>query len=343
MMVGPEAEATPHASTHGEKTVAYRYLVGASEEVHMEAAADSESAHQTRLRGVVLVLLAGTLWSIGGIVVRLIPDATAWQIVFYRSLTSVLALTVFILVRYRGAFGKAVRAAGVTGVVAGCCLSTAFICWIFSLMYTTVANALFLLTTQPFITACLAFVLLRERVLRITWLTMSLAIVGVGVMLSESLALGTLTGNLLALGAALGISSFTVALRKGKEVDMFPAAWWAGGVATIMAAGMMHISGQDFIVGAWEFSMCAVLGIVQMGFGLVAYTAGSRYLPAAELTLLSLTEVILGPIWVWLGVGEVPSFWTLVGGMIMLAAVVWRALYEVWEQTPYAVKRQHNP
>ncbi len=299
----------------------------------MEAAADSGSAHQFRLNGVVLVLLAGTFWSIGGIVVRLVVEATAWQIVFYRSLTSAFTLTVFILVRYRGAFWNALRTAGVTAGVARLCLSVAFVCWIFAVMYTTVANALFLLTTQPFITALLALVLLRERVLRITRLTMSLAIVGVGVMLSESLALGTLAGNLLALGAALGISSFTVALRQGKETDMFPAAWWAGGFATVIAAGMMQANGQTFGVGTWDLGMCTILGVVQISFGLMAYTAGSRYLPAAELTLLSLTEVILGPIWVWLGIGEVPSPWTLAGGMIMLAAVVWRALYEVWEQT----------
>ncbi len=298
----------------------------------MEVAADSESAHPTRLHGVGLVLLAGTFWSIGGIVVRLMVEATAWQIVFYRSLTSVLTLTVFILIRYRGAFWNALRVAGSTAIVAGLCLSVAFVCWIFAVMYTTVANALFLLTTQPFITALLALVLLRERVLRITWLTMSLAIVGVVVMLRESLALGTLAGNLLALAAALGISGFTVALRKGKEIDMFPAAWWAGGFATVMAAGMMHVNDQAFGVGVWDLSMCTILGVVQISLGLIAYTAGSRYLPAAELTLLSLTEVVLGPIWVWIGIGEVPSPWTLAGGAIMLAAVIWRALYEVWEQ-----------
>ncbi len=91
----------------------------------------------------------------------------------------------------------------------------------------------------------------------------------------------------------------------------------------------MRANGHAFRVGAWDFGMCTVLGVVQIGFGLMAYTAGSRYLPAAELALLALTEVILGPIWVWLGVGEVPSRWTLVGGMIMLLAVVWRALYDI--------------
>jgi drug/metabolite transporter (DMT)-like permease len=134
-----------------------------------------------------------------------------------------------------------------------------------------------------------------------------------------------LFGNLIALGAALGLSGFTIALRKGKDLDMFPATWWAGSFASLLAAGMLLTHGHALTVGLWDFGMCTILGVVQIGCGLMAYTVGSRYLPAAELAMLSLTEVILGPIWVWLGVGEVPSRWTLLGGMIMLVAVAWQA------------------
>ncbi|MDH3598264.1 MAG: DMT family transporter [Candidatus Tectomicrobia bacterium] len=299
----------------------------------MEAAMEPGTTPRTRSYGVMLVLLAGTFWSIGGIVVRLIMEANAWQIVFYRSLSLAMTLALVVLIRYQGNFWNALRSAGVIAAVAGGCLSVSFVCWIFALMYTTVANALFLLTTQTFLTALLAFALLGERVPRITWLTMSLATIGVGVMLSEGLALGTLSGNLFALGAAFGLSGFTVALRKGKEVDMFPATWWAGIFSTVFAACMLQANGLAFSVGVWDLGMCTILGVVQIGCGLIAFTAGSYYLPAAELALLALTEVILGPIWVWLGVGEVPSAWTLVGGMIMLVAVIWRALYEVRRQS----------
>ena len=135
---------------------------------------------------------------------------------------------------------QAVHAAGVMAAVAGMCMAIAFASWIFALMHTTVANALFLLTTQPFLTAILARVILGERVHRTTWLTMSLALVGVGVMVRESLTLGTLFGNLIALGAALGLSGFTIALRKGKDLDMFPATWWAGSFASLLAAGSLR-------------------------------------------------------------------------------------------------------
>jgi drug/metabolite transporter (DMT)-like permease len=281
----------------------------------------------TYIKGVTLVLLAGMFWSIGGIVVRMIEHANAWQIVFYRSLALAITLTVVILWRQRGGVLEAFRKARVIAALAGFCLSLGFACWIFALTHTTVANALFLLTTQPFITAILALLVLGERVLRITWLTMGLTIAGVGVMMSEGIAVGTLFGNLMGLGAALGLSGFTVAIRKGRAVDMFPAAWWAGVFAILLSGGMLLVKGQSFGMSSWDLGMCTILGVVQIGFGLMAFIAGSRYLPAAELALLSITEVILGPIWVWLGVGEVPSRLTLVGGAIVLTAVVWRALY----------------
>lgn len=285
-------------------------------------------------KGATLVLLAGVFWSTGGIIVRLITHASAWQIVFYRSLALAITLAVVILWRQHGSFLETFRRTGILAAVAGCCLSVGFACWIFALTHTTVANALFLLATQPFVTALLARLLLGEPVVRITWLTMSLAIVGVGVMMSEGIVVGTQFGNLIGLGAALGFSGFTVALRKGREVDMFPAVWWAGMFATLMAAGMLVAQGQSFSIVGWDLGMCSILGAVQIGFGLIAYTAASRYLPAAELSLLALTEVILGPIWVWLGVGEVPSGFTVLGGAIVLLAVVWRTLYELRRPLP---------
>lgn len=284
-------------------------------------------------KGVMLVVLAGLLWSTGGIVVRLIEHATAWHIVLYRSLTLTLTLSIVIFWHQRGNTLRAFRQARVIAGVAGFSLSLGFACWIFALTQTTVANALFLLATQPFMTAILALPILGERVPRLTWITISLALVGVSVMLSEGLAGGTMFGNLMGLGAALGFSGFTVALRKGREVNMFPAVWWAGFFSTLMAAGMLLAHAQSLGIGVWDLKLCTILGVVQVGFGLMAYTAGSRYLPAAELALLAIIEVILGPVWVWIGIGEVPSRFTVMGGMVVLAAVVWRAVYG-WHRPP---------
>ncbi|ETX06949.1 DMT family transporter [Candidatus Entotheonella palauensis] len=298
------------------------------------AAGEQHAARGTHRRGVILVLLAGTFWSISGIVVRLIEHAQPWQIVFYRSLTLMLALTVWISHRHRGQMGSAFRSAGGRAVAAGLCLSLAFTCWVFALTQTTVANALFLLTTKPFIAAILGRVILRERVAPITWVAMTLALIGVAIMVNEGMILGALWGDLMALATALSMSGFTIALRSGKSTDMFPAVWWGGGFATLIAAVMLGVRSQSVWVSGWDFGMCSVLGVVQIGFGLIAYTAGSRFLPAAELVLLSLIEVLLGPIWVWLGVGEVPSGPTLLGGVIVLTAVVWRAGHDFRSATP---------
>uniref|UniRef100_UPI001177EEDA DMT family transporter n=1 Tax=Candidatus Entotheonella palauensis TaxID=93172 RepID=UPI001177EEDA len=130
----------------------------------MDTAGEQHAAQATHLKGVILVLVAGTFWSISGIVVRLIEQAQPWQIVFYRSLTSMLTLTVWIAYQHRGQMGAAFRAAGGRAVTAGLCLSLAFTCWVFALTQTTVANAMFLLTTKPFIAAILGRLILRERV-----------------------------------------------------------------------------------------------------------------------------------------------------------------------------------
>ncbi len=148
-------------------------------------------------------------------------------------------------------------------------------------------------------------------------------------MVGEGIVVGTLFGNLAGLGAALGFSGFTVALRRGKAVDMLPAVCLAGAFASIASGMMILLVAQTFVVSMHDLSLCVVLGVVQIGFGLIIYTMGSRHVPAAELALLSLTEVILGPIWVWIGVGEVPSVLTLVGGTIVLAAVAGRAILAV--------------
>lgn len=287
--------------------------------------------------GVCLVLLAGVFWSIGGIIVRLIEAATEWQIVLYRSIALVIMLLAYLALRNPGALGTAFRKAGRTAIVAGLSLAAGFTCWIFALTHTTVANAMFLLAAAPFMTAILARIAIGEKVRRTTWWTMSVAVVGVGVMVAEGAAIGTLSGNIAGLGAASGFAGFTVALRRGKTVDMTPAVCLAGTFAAIAACTMVLILGHGFVISIHDGTLCATLGVVQIGCGLIFYTIGSRYVPAAELALLSLTEIVLGPVWAWLGVGETPSGLTLIGGAVVLTAIVAQALFGVRRRPPVGV------
>jgi len=278
-------------------------------------------------RGVALVGLAGVIMSIGGIGVRLIESAGSWQILFYRSLALIATLLVVLSIRSRGDLLGAFRGAGLPAVAAGLCLSFSFSGFIFSLGYTTVANTMFLLAAAPFLAAVLGLLVLGEAVRRATWLAMAAALAGIGVMVWEGFARGNPLGDLTALIAALGFAGFTVALRWGKTRDMRPAVCWAA-LFTLAAAGFMIALGGagGFTISAWDLGLCAIMGAVGIGAGLLVYTAGSRYLPAAELALLALTEVVLGPIWVWLGIGETPSLAVLLGGAIVLGAIAGNAL-----------------
>ena len=157
------------------------------------------------VKGVVLVLIAGCFWSIAGLVVRLMDDASEWQILFYRSLALVITLLIYLGLQNRGNLFGAFRRAGLYAVLAGAFLSIAFACWIFAMTHTTIANALFVLSAAPFLAAIFARVFIGEQVKPTTWLYMLLASLGVAVMVVEGIAVGTLAGNLLALAAATGI------------------------------------------------------------------------------------------------------------------------------------------
>lgn len=293
-------------------------------------AAGAPAREPAYLRGVLLVMLAGGFWSLGGLLVRLVEVAGAWQILFYRS--AALAVTIFciLLLSYRGAVFARIRAAGWPAAAGGLCLSFGFTGWIFALLNTTVANGVFMLSAAPLAAALLARVILKEPVHRATWLAMVAAVVGVGVMVAGGIGAGRLFGNFMAMLAMLGFSGFAVALRWGRGGDMLPAVLWAGVFAAVVAAsqaGDLAITGRDL-------SICISMGTLQIGLGLVCFTRGSRVVPAAELALLSLTEVVLAPVWVWLALAEVPSASTLVGGAIVLAAVAGRALAGLRRRPP---------
>jgi drug/metabolite transporter (DMT)-like permease len=285
------------------------------------AAAGLPARDPLYLRGVVMVMIAGSFWSLGGILYRLVEAAGPWQVLTYRSAALVVTLGLVLLVRYRGRVFAQFRQAGWPAVIGGACLSFAFTGWIFALEHTTVANGVFILAAAPLATAVLAWIVLREALGAATWVAMVVALIGIGVMVAGGFRSGALFGNLMALMSMSGFCGFAVALRVGRAGDMLPAAFWAGlfvAVFSAFMAGDLAVSGRDFSIGA-------VMGVVQIGCGMMLFTTGSRHVPAAELALLALTEVILSPIWVWLWIGEIPSLATLAGGAIVLAAIVGRA------------------
>ena len=272
------------------------------------------------------MLTAGVFWSIAGLAVRLIEFAAEWTILFHRSLTLTVFLLTYIVIFRRGRVAETFRNSGKVAVAAGLVLGVAFCTWIFALTHTTVANALFLLSTAPFIAAIFGWWILRERVPNSTWLFIMIATGGVGVMVFEGVQLGTLFGSIMSLCAATGFALFAVLLRLGKHTDLVPAVFWAGLSAMLVSGFMLLVTDGEFQVVLNDWLLCATMGIFQVGIGLIIFIHGSKYLPAAEITLLSLTEIVLGPLWVWLVIREVPGSLTLVGGVIVLGAIVAQAL-----------------
>lgn len=280
-----------------------------------------------RAKGVTLVLTAGIFWSFAGLAVRLIEFANEWQILFFRSTSLLAFLSVYFLVFHRKRTIEVFRDCGWVGFAAGLALGLAFCAWIHALTHTTVANALFLLSTSPFFAAVLGWWILGERVsVSLFWFIL-LAIFGVGVMVVEGYQLGTLLGTVMGILAATGFGVFAVLLRLGRKKDLVPAVFWAGVCAAIIAGTVIMLTPTTFTVTPWDFGLCALMGVFQVGLGLIIFTRGAIYLPAAEITLLSLTEIVLGPVWVWLVIREVPGILTVVGGIIVLLAIGGQAYF----------------
>ena len=232
-----------------------------------------EPIEVNRKKGVALVLTAGIFWSFAGLAVRLIEHAVEWQILFYRSTTLVGFLCCYILVARRGKFVASIQDGGTLAIKAGFWLSLAFVAWIYALTNTTVANALFMLSTAPFLAAIIGRLILKEVVLPSTWFFVALTTAGVGVMVVEGLQLGTLFGTAMGLCAAIGFALFAVQLRQGRQTDLVPFVLWAGFFASLWAGAMILLTSESFGISMRDWLLCASMGVFQVGVGLVIFFA----------------------------------------------------------------------
>ncbi|NBR90317.1 MAG: DMT family transporter [Rhodobacteraceae bacterium] len=275
--------------------------------------------------GVTLVILAGILWSLQGLVFRQIEVAGAWQVLFWRSLGMLPGLVLFLAWRAKGSPWPALRAVGLAGAVGGLGLVAAFGGAIVAIQSTTIANAVFLFAASPLLAALLGWVILREEVRLATWGAILVAAVGMLVMVREGLAAGALLGNLAALASALGFAAFSVALRFGKSGDMIPAVILGGIFAAVTGFIVLVAQGTPLGLAPRDLMLTLAMGAVILGGGMTLYTLGSRKVPAAEMTLLSMLEVLLAPVWVWLLFNETASTGTFIGGGIVLVAILFNA------------------
>jgi drug/metabolite transporter (DMT)-like permease len=275
--------------------------------------------------GVAMVLTAGVLWSFQALIIRQIDEAGAWTVLFWRSLAMFPVLMLFMAWRSGWAPLQAMRKAGVAGVLGGLGLVVAMSGAIIAFKTTSVANAAFLFAASPFLAAILARAILGEAVASRTWIAIAIAMVGIFIMVREGLDAGAWIGNLAALSSAIGFAAFSVALRWRRIDDSLPTSV-LGGMMAVVVAGLVAVqTGQPLVVAIPDILWCLLMGIFTMSGGMILYTLGSKVVPSAELTLLSNTEVMLAPFWVWLILGETASAGTFVGGAILMVAILFNA------------------
>jgi len=286
------------------------------------SAPEATPAHLLYRNGAIMVIMCGLLWSTAGVGVRYIGDASGWHIVFFRSIGLVITILVVMAWRSKGDLITPLKRTNMLSIVAGVFMGASFFGNIFALLHTSVANVTFLLSSSPFIAALLGWLILGERVKKRTWAAIALTSVGVSVMVGSALTGDGIVGMAFALMMAVSYAAFSVIMRRGKGSDMLPAAL-VGGVFSMLVAA---VAIDDFAISLADLGICLALGFFQMGLGIVLFIYGSKHVPAAELTLLTMLEVILSPIWVWFLFSEHPGYWTLIGGSVIMLGVVVQAI-----------------
>jgi len=281
------------------------------------------AARSGHVLGVVLVLVAALCGSTAGVILRHIEAADGWQILFYRSISFAALVFIVIAVRHGRGTAAAFVAIGRPGLIAAVCLGVAFLAYVIAMLLTTVADAVFILSAAPFVAAVLGWLTLRESVGRVTLIGMVVALAGIAVMVSKDVAGGSLAGAMVAFVACFGYAACVVALRAAPDTDMMPAVCLAGVVAFVIS---LVFVGGDLSISPRDLGLSVLLGTGQIGLQYILISLAARTVPAAEITLLMLLEVVLAPFWVWIAVGEEPSALTLAGGGIVLAALLYQAL-----------------
>ena len=279
---------------------------------------------------IPVVLIAGIIWSFGPVVVRNIdnPQLVPWQYLFTRGLVIFTILNFYLFFTEGKNFLKNYLRIGFSGILGGAGLACAMISFIWSITTTTAAVTLLMLAAMPFIAALLGFIFLKEKISISTWFSIILAAIGIVIMALNSTKIGTLTGLGFGLLSALGFAIFSVSLRWRKDTPKFTTVSVAGIICALVAGIIIFNSNVSFLSSSKNELLFALHGSL-VCVGLILYSIGSKNLPAAELTLLSLTEVVGGIFWVWLpifGINEVPTTNTIIGGSLVLFAIFYYSL-----------------
>ena len=285
---------------------------------------------------VPVVLFAGILWSFGPLVVRYMdnPNQVPWQYIFGRGLTIFILLNLYLYFEEGIKFYKNYLKMGYSGIIGGTGLGVAMISFIYSITNTSAAITLLCLAAMPFFTALLAFLFLKEKISLNVWISIFIATIGIIIMAFGSSGSNSVVGFVFGMLSSIGFSVFSVTLRWRTETPKFTTVAFSGFFCFVFASIMLLSTNQVFFSTSYNGALFSLHGTL-VCLGLILYSIGSKAIPAAELTLLSLTEVIGGIFWVWLpilGINEVPDTYTIVGGFFLFISLIYYSLLMRWNK-----------
>ena len=279
-----------------------------------------------KIPGSILVLLGAICLSFGGIIVKSFEGATLWQILFWRQFFFILIVAFYLFITYKKNFFKTFYRSGIPGLVAGLFLGFGFASYVFAMYYTTVANTLFIITTETIFLAFFGYIFLKEKINLITFISILLGMSGVLLIVGSSLSIQTseqFFGNIVAFVMPISFAVLIIIVRKYPKTDMVPAQFTAG----IMAAFIGFLVAGNLSVSTYDLFLGFLAGTFQIGFGFILITIGSQKTPAAVVGVLMLTEAVLGPIWAWLFINEIPPISVIIGGGIIIFAILFEFLF----------------
>ena len=271
---------------------------------------------------ISIILLGGTFMSFVGLYMRLLTQADGFQILFYRSLSLCVIVAVISCLRRRIMPATFLKCLDYDDFKMGLALALAFTCYVFAMLFTSVASTLFILSATPFLAAVIGLVWIDEKPKRITWVAMIFAAFGIYLMVQEGYQLKQSFGNIMALLSATFFALMLVSARKSGKQDVLGGTFLGGTFCILIGALATIVTGAGFVLMSRDLIIILIMGAFGIGIGIAFVTWGASYMPAAEVSLLVLIESVLGPIWPWIFLGEAMSVTEVIGGLTILSSVV---------------------
>ncbi len=280
----------------------------------------------SKLPGPLLIFLGATCLSFGGLIVKSFEGANLWQILFWRQVFFSIIVLLYLVFVYKKKFFNSFYNSGIPGLIGGLFLAVGFVAYVFAMYTTTVANTNFIITTETIFLALFGYFFLKEKINLITFISIILGMLGVLIILGNSLTIQSneeFFGNIVAFIMPVSFAVLVIVIRKYPKVDMMPAQFIAGITAAIIGlyvAGNLSISLHDLFLSF-------LAGFFQIGFGFILITIGSQTTPAAIVGILMLTESVFGPLWAWLFINETPPLGVIIGGSIIIFSILFLTIF----------------